>query len=302
LLFGVISVASSAAYFPLRFLCLRLIGDLSRAGDRSVGSGEKSDGAFASPLPYLFEVLESAELSRRPSMQKQSSLTATRSMELSIMLRVAKGKLRSIAYQQAVFQQVQYLLLSHFAQQAYHVAYPELVVPALVFLKRYSKRCKNTDRRNAIHQLIEKLQQQSDWLLRKRSGPAGDFAPNDLQRIAKFLEKEKAAGEAPLDKYFKDFAERQAKQLQMTLASMETEPQVSDEEDDEDGGDEEDGDAVEDEDESLEDRRTKQKTKQPVPTQQKKQSTNLTVPAKKQKSLPANGADLVEELQLSDDE
>ena len=49
------------------------------------------------------------------------------------------------------------LLIQAFAVYSHSVAFPELVVPALVTLKKFQKTCKNVTYSKEMQQLIEKV-------------------------------------------------------------------------------------------------------------------------------------------------
>ncbi|MCJ1462963.1 Nucleolar Complex 2 protein [Pseudocyphellaria aurata] len=124
---GALRLIPTPAYFPLRFHLSRSLLRLSRATNTYI------------PLaPSLLEVLTSPELSKPP---KASTL---KPLDFATALRAPKSYLRTRIYQDGLGAQLAELLAEFFGCWAKHIAFPELVIPPTVLLKRWLKTASTT--------------------------------------------------------------------------------------------------------------------------------------------------------------
>lgn len=119
---GALRLIPTPMYFPLRFHLTRSLLRLSRATNTYIPLG-----------PSLLEVLTSPELSKPP---KASTL---KPLDFATALRAPKSYLRTRIYQDGLGAQLAELLAEFFGCWAKHIAFPELVIPPTVLLKRWLK-------------------------------------------------------------------------------------------------------------------------------------------------------------------
>lgn len=191
---GALRLIPTPMYFPLRFQLTRSLLRLSRATNTYIPLG-----------PSLLEVLTSPELSKPP---KASTL---KPLDFATALRAPKSYLRTRVYQDGLGAQLAELLAEFFCCWAKHIAFPELVIPPTVLLKRWLKTASTTSsssrplststaskkakkqqggNRNAkvnasIVLLLQKLDLNARWIEARRRTVT--FAPGNRAAVEAFL-------------------------------------------------------------------------------------------------------------------
>ena len=197
---GALRLIPTPTYFPLRFHLTRALLRLSRTTNTYI------------PLaPPLLEVLSSPDLSKPP---KQSTLPP---LDFSIALRAPKAYLRTRVYQDGLGQQIQELLAEFFGCWAKHIAFPELIIPPSVALKRWLKSAssipsrgnknanakadregkgnKNAKLNSSITLLLQKLSANAQYIEGRRAQVS--FGPSDREGVEGFL-RDTPVEETPL--------------------------------------------------------------------------------------------------------
>lgn len=77
------------------------------------------------------------------------------------------------------------IMLDYYACFSLSIAFPELVIPAIVQLKRHIKKSKNIKFNKQLHNLVDKFEQNSKYIEQHRSQV--DFAPNNRAQVEAFL-------------------------------------------------------------------------------------------------------------------
>jgi nucleolar complex protein 2 len=181
---GSIRLIPTSRYFPLRF---HVIQSLLRLMQRT--------GAYVPLAPLLLEMLESTEFTRK---SKPSTLST---LDFSTLIRIPKAYVRTKVYADQIVEETVYFLLEFLNLFSKSIAFPELVVPITMTLKRVVKTSKSSrDVNNAklvssIKSLLEKMQRQSEFLVEKRNRV--EFAPKDVHQVASFLAK--SSVESPIE-------------------------------------------------------------------------------------------------------
>lgn len=187
---GALRLIPTPTYFPLRFHLTRSLLRLSR-----------TTSTYIPLAPALLEVLSSPELSKPP---KPSTLAP---LDFSIALRAPKSYLRTRVFQDGLGQQVQELLAEFFGCWAKHIAFPELIIPPTVALKRWLKSAssppskgnrsatskaeregkgnKNAKLNSSISLLLQKLSANAQYIEGKRATVS--FGPSDREGVNNFL-------------------------------------------------------------------------------------------------------------------
>lgn len=120
---GALRLIPTPVYFPLRFHLTRALLRVSRATT-----------TFIPLAPSLLEVLNSPECSK-PN-PKPSTLTP---LDFSVVLRAPKSYLGTRVYQDGLGVELAELMAESFNIWAKHIAFPELGLPPIAFLKRWLK-------------------------------------------------------------------------------------------------------------------------------------------------------------------
>lgn len=201
---GALRLIPTPMYFPLRFQLTRSLLRLSRATNTYIPLG-----------PSLLEVLTSPELSKPP---KASTL---KPLDFATSLRAPKSFLRTRVYQDGLGAQLAELLADFFGCWAKHIAFPELVIPPTVLLKRWLKAASTTSpssrpsstsavskkakkqqggNRNAkvnasIALLLQKIDLNARWIEARRRTVT--FGPGNRAAVETFL-KEVPVADTPL--------------------------------------------------------------------------------------------------------
>ena len=191
---GALRLIPTPSYFPLRFHLTRSLLRLSRA-----------TGTYIPLAPSLLEVLQSAEMTKHP---KASTL---KPLDFSIVLRAPKLYLRSSVYQKGVGEQLVELTAEFFWIWAKHIAFPELILPPTVQMKRWLKsaststpkapssankklmsKCRkgakgrsNTQLTSRLTLLVQKLESNARWIQERRRQV--DFGPGNRAGVESFL-------------------------------------------------------------------------------------------------------------------
>ena len=184
---GALRLIPTPAFFPLRFHLTRSLLRISRTTNTYI------------PLaPSLLEVLNSPDMTKPP---KASTLAP---LDFAVVLKAPKSYLRTRTYQDGLGQQVQELLAEFFASWAKSIAFPELIVPPNVTLKRWLKTIgsssgksskyergkpkggnKNAKIQSLFTLLLQKLSAHATYIEGHRSKVT--FAPGNRQEVDGFL-------------------------------------------------------------------------------------------------------------------
>ncbi|KAL9040920.1 MAG: hypothetical protein Q9180_001614 [Flavoplaca navasiana] len=187
---GALRLIPTPTYYPLRFQLTRSLLRISRATTTYI------------PLaPSLLEVFQATEMTKPP---KPSTL---KSLDFTAALRVPKAYLGTRAYQDGLGEQLVELMAEFFGIWAKHIAFPELMLPPVVHLKRWLKTVsssaksttsngiktapgkakgnKNSRLTSSVNLLVQKLESNARWIEEKRRHV--DFGPSNREGVEGFL-------------------------------------------------------------------------------------------------------------------
>ncbi|KAI4197092.1 MAG: hypothetical protein LQ350_006162 [Teloschistes chrysophthalmus] len=183
---GALRLIPTATYYPLRFQLTRSLLRLSRA-----------TATFIPLAPSLLEVFQSVEMTKPP---KPSTL---RPLDFATILRVPKPYLRTRIYQDGLGEQLVELMAEFFGIWAKHIAFPELMLPPVVHLKRWLKTVssssvnrslngakakgtnKNSRLTSSVTLLVQKLESNARWIEERRRNV--EFGPSNREGVEGFL-------------------------------------------------------------------------------------------------------------------
>lgn len=165
---GAARLIPTPAYFPLRFLLIRSLLRISLA-----------TGVYIPLASVIFEVLSSSEIKSKPKP------TTLRPLDFATNIRAPKSYLKTRTYQDGIGEQIVELFSEYYVLYSKSVAFPELVIPTIVQLKRFMKKSKNGKLNGALQLLVAKLDQNSKWIEEKRSHI--EFAPTRRDEVDAFL-------------------------------------------------------------------------------------------------------------------
>lgn len=172
---GVIKLIPTAQWFPLRFHCINVLVSLS-----------KQTGIFVPVLPFILEVLHSNTFNR-----KHTELSM-KGMAFTCMLRATKPQLEELSFRNEVVDQIYANLLDYTAHESYTISFPDLIVPAVLELKQYIKRCKVANTNRKLKQLLDLFQDSARTIEQERKNIT--FALNDDHLLSSWETKMRNKG------------------------------------------------------------------------------------------------------------
>ncbi|VVT57740.1 uncharacterized protein SAPINGB_P005846 [Magnusiomyces paraingens] len=178
---GTIRLIPTAQYFPLRFYLIRSLIGLSQ-----------TTGVYIPIVPLITEIFNSTVITKSP---KGSSLKA---LDFEYNIRASKSYLGTKIYQEGVCDQITDLLGEFFALHCKSIAFPELAIPVIITLRRFTKRSKNGKFNKQLLRLVERLEENSKFIQQKRNHV--NFGPRNRAEVAVFL-KDYAWEKTPIGNY-----------------------------------------------------------------------------------------------------
>jgi nucleolar complex protein 2 len=165
---GASRLVPTAQFFPYRFYLIKSLMRLSQ-----------NTGVFIPLFPLLQEILNSTTLTRNP---KNVNLQA---FDFDHNVKVNSAYLNTRTYQQGVSEQFIDLAGEYFVLYSKSISFPELVTPVTISLRRYIKQSKNVKFNKQLSNLVEKLNQNSEFIQQKRANV--EFSPSNRSAVNKFL-------------------------------------------------------------------------------------------------------------------
>ncbi|XP_046335763.2 nucleolar complex protein 2 homolog [Haliotis rufescens] len=195
---GTIKLLPSPRYFPLRFHCVRCLNTLS-----------KSTGTFIPVLPFLLEVFELTDFN------KKHKSVSFKPFNFACILKFSKKQQEEKVFKDGLVDQLYELLLEQFNNHASSIGFPELVLPAMLQLKDFLKKCKIANYCKQIRQIVDKVEDNVKFITQRRK--AVTFAISDSKAVEAWERQCSAAG-APLTKYYTGWRKLRDRELQHEIA------------------------------------------------------------------------------------
>ncbi|CUM62891.1 uncharacterized protein PRCAT00000450001 [Priceomyces carsonii] len=165
---GTIRLIPSAQFFPLRFYLIRSLIRMSQ-----------STGVYIPIFPLISEILTSTAITKAP---KSSSLQA---VDFEHAIKVNQAYLGTRVYQTGLCEQFVELTGEFFVLYSKNIAFPELVTPAVLLLRRFLKKSKNMKFNKQLQQLVEKLNTNARFITEKRANV--EYGPSNRAEVQLFL-------------------------------------------------------------------------------------------------------------------
>lgn len=219
---GVVGMVPNSRYFPYR---LHLLKSMMRIVSRT--------GTYIPLAPLVLSVFES------PEFQRKLKGSTSAPIDFSTTLRAPTQLVRTRPYSNQLLSEYSFLLLEFLASQSRSIAFPELVLPLQIQLKRLSKSTTNAKFQAEAKQLLDKSHQTALWVGKQRD--AIDFTPKDLDKVKDW---EMDAKENPLEAMLRLAKKVRAKQEALIKAQAQV---VRDDDESDDDDEEEEEDEEEDE-------------------------------------------------------
>ncbi|KAI5962492.1 NOC2 [Candida pseudojiufengensis] len=191
---GTIRLIPTAQFFPLRFYLIRSLLRLKTV--------------YIPIFPLLFEILSSTAITKSPKPSNNN----LQFVDFEHNIKVNQAYLGTKIFQDGICEQFIELTFEFFGVYAKNIAFPELVTPAVLSLKRFTKKSKNAKFNKQLNQLIEKLNANAQFINSKRSNV--EYGPSNKQEVSNFL-KEFEWEKTPLGQYI--IVQRQLKEERIKL-------------------------------------------------------------------------------------
>ena len=169
---GTARLVPSASNFALRLHCVNMLNDLA-----------VHTGVYIPAAPVVMEIFASAEFKRKPD-----NINKEKRLILETTLKVPKKATRGRAYHELMMENSIYSLTHHFAAYARNIAFPEIITPTMVQLKklRSTNALKSPTFNRMAGQLLEKLKRNAEWVRQARA--KAEFSPKDIEKCVSFLQ------------------------------------------------------------------------------------------------------------------
>jgi nucleolar complex protein 2 len=168
-------------------------------------------------------------------------------LDFEYIIRAPSSYPKTRVYQESLAEELVYLLAEYHSALSTNIAFPEIVLPVIVTLKRHLKRgsCGGVKVQGMVKGLVEKLEAGKVWVEKKRSGVG--FAPRDRGEVERFSQgKGMEVAATPLGAWVKVLRKvREGKRREIERALREE--KGTDEEKEEDEQEDEEDDEDEDE-------------------------------------------------------
>lgn len=183
---GTIQLIPAAKYVPLRFHLVRGLMQLS-----------SSTGVFVPVMPHLLEACTIVNFGQK------HSATSMRPLELSCVLRVSPAQMKESGFRDAVIETFYELVLEYLSGVSHSVAFPELVLPAMVYLKEFAKKCKVANYTKKVKQLVEKMEENYRFIENRRT--SCNVALSDAQGLDNLEQRWKQEG-TPWSRFYEQWS------------------------------------------------------------------------------------------------
>ena len=193
---GTIRLIPTAQFFPLRFY---LIKSLIRL--------QQGSGVYIPIFPLLSEILTSTAITKPP--RKGVKLEA---IDFENNIKVNQAYLGTKTYQDGLCEQFIELSSEFFVMYTKSIAFPELATPAILLLRRFTKKLKNIKFNKQLQQFVEKLSTNSEFISAKRSNV--EYGPSNKSEVNNFL-KDLSWEKTPLGQYV--VVQRQTKEEKLRI-------------------------------------------------------------------------------------
>jgi nucleolar complex protein 2 len=162
---GIISLQPSAKFFPLRLQFVSMLNQLAA-----------KSGVFINSSTYVLEIFGgSNDIGKKITQSKLKMFDAVNN------LKVPKKNLTAKVAQDAIFNLAYEYLLEWLGTYSGSIAFPEVVLPAQLTLKKFVKSCKLSYMRRQIQQLLDKILLNVKFIQAKRVN--AKFSAKDVSQV-----------------------------------------------------------------------------------------------------------------------
>lgn len=254
--------------------------------------------------PYLLTLFDTAELKKKPgkpSNKSQSNAKESGSRkvpDIRYTLKVGSTIQSNPYYQEKVVQHTLQVLQSYYTTYSYSIAYPELILPTVLYLRRFVKHTQNVKIKKSVHTLVQRLEANSLWVEQYRNNPqVVNYSPRQMiEQGTDVIQTFKSVGKlSPLAQLASQLKQEDSEEVNEKAAdwtgktNQKKGKRARDDSDDDSGADDDDVDEP-----------TTRKVKKVATKQQQPQSAKRATFTLSEDAGDADADDVVEEMTLSD--
>ena len=179
IIIGASRLHPAARYYPMRLHLCRYLIEISWA-----------TGVYIPVAPMILQVLRSTtqSSSRGKAATASAASSAAAVPPLSILVKATASVQATRAYQDALVSQCFELLLDYLRSQFFSIAFPEIMAPCALSLRKFAKETRVGHWRARAKALVDTITAQALKVATRRS--TFDGAPTDKEACARFMESE----------------------------------------------------------------------------------------------------------------
>jgi len=201
--FGVMKLNPSVKFLPLRFHCIRALNILGEATNTYI--------------PLLSPTIDVLTL---VNFTKPFPSTSVKPLNFACMLKLSKKQLKERSLQDGAIDQVYDMIVEHCGSLSHSISFPELVIPAVVSMKRFLKTTSASRFIKLVKQMLSLIQENSSFIEAKRKSVS--FGISDLAAVERWEADQREKG-TPLQRYLETYKVKRIEELRMADASRDQE-------------------------------------------------------------------------------
>jgi len=197
--FGVMKLNPSVKFLPLRFHCIRALNILGEATNTYI--------PLLSPTIDVFSLV---------NFTKPFPSTSVKPLNFACMLKLSKKQLKERSLQDGAIDQIYDMIVEHCGALSHSISFPELVIPAVVRMKKFLKTTSASRFIKLVKQMLTLIQENSTFIENKRKSVS--FGISDLAAVERWENELKQSG-TPLSKYLETYKVKRIEELRLADAS-----------------------------------------------------------------------------------
>ncbi|KAH3829212.1 hypothetical protein DPMN_131205 [Dreissena polymorpha] len=180
-----------------------------------VGTG---DGLVVSSK-YQSNLIINKEVFEQTDFNKRHKNLSMKPFHFACILKLSKAQIQEKEFKDGLIDQLYELLLEHFNAHAHSIGFPELVLPAMLQLKDFLKKCKVGNFTKQVRQIVDKVEENSKYIVARRRTVNISLA--DDKAIDQWERECETAG-PPLHKFHATWRKLRDRELMHKIAARDT--------------------------------------------------------------------------------